>query len=241
MPAKVASFSRCHSGGVRASMRASSGPPRLSDAGMPWDGSNASMKPWTSSRIPSSGGMKDQAVVSMRISERTRSGRARTTPIDDPAAHGMAQQVDRAAAHRLDERAEVRRQLPDGVALEPARPGRVPVPALVERDHAAVGRQRVRRQREVERGAGEPVAEHQGRGPRRTAPPLGPRQVDAVDVEGPGRCHVPCLAARPRRSPDAGRRGGAEASSPSRSRAPAPSPATRVRSRSAPRPGAPPA
>ncbi len=160
---------------------------------------------------------------------------------DDPAAHGMAQQVDRAAAHRIDERAEVRRQLPDGVALEPARPGRVPVPALVERDHAAIGRQRVRRQREVERGAREPVAEHQGRGPRRTAPPLGPRQVDAVDVEGPGRCHDHLSSCSPSpASPGPGRRGG-PASSPSRSRAPAPSPATRVRSRSAPRPGAPPA
>ena len=195
MPAKMASFSLRHSAGVRASMSASSGPPMLSVVGMPPAGSNASMKPWTRSRISLSGGRKDHALVSMRISERTRSGRARTSAHDDPAAHGVAQQVDRPLAHRLEQGRQVGRELLDGVAVEVPRLGRVPVPPLVEGDHAPVGRQRVDLQREVVGGPGVAVTEHERRRPRGTAPPLGPGQVDAVHVEDLGRsrrrCHAP--------------------------------------------------
>ena len=41
MPAKIDSFSFCHSAGTAASISTSSGPPRLSVAGMPCAGSNA--------------------------------------------------------------------------------------------------------------------------------------------------------------------------------------------------------
>ena len=81
MPVKMASFWACHSGGTAAAISSSSGPPRLSVAGMPWAGSNAVMNVRTMVRISSSGGMKDQALVSMSTRECTRSGRLRTTPM----------------------------------------------------------------------------------------------------------------------------------------------------------------
>ena len=92
-------------------------------------------------------------------------------------------------------------ELLDGVALEASGPGRGAVPALVEGHDTPVRRQCVHLQREVQRGAGEAVTEHERRSrPVGAAPPFGPRQVDAVDVEGLGRsrrrCHSSCLAVR---------------------------------------------
>ena len=50
----------------------------LQRSGMPADGSKPSKKARTSSLTPSSSGTKDHALVSIRISERTSSGRSST-------------------------------------------------------------------------------------------------------------------------------------------------------------------
>ncbi len=123
----------------------------LSVAGMPPEGSNELMNPWTSARISSSGGRNDHALVSMRINERTRSGRASDDSQDDTSAHGMAQEVDRPLPQSVEEPRQVGDELVDGVALEMAGLRRVAVTPLVERDHAAVGRQCVDLEREVVR------------------------------------------------------------------------------------------
>ena len=117
MPAKMASFSLRHAAGVAASMRVSSGPPRLSEVGMPPAGSNPSMKPWTRSRISLSGGRNDHALVSMRINERTRSGRARTSVMTIRPPMECPNRSTGPFAYRLEQGREVRRQLLDGVAL----------------------------------------------------------------------------------------------------------------------------
>ncbi len=120
-----------------------------------------------------------------------------------PAAHGMAEEVDGTAPCDLEEGDAVGHQLLDAVGVDAPDLARVTVAALVECDDPALGRQGVDLQREVVGGAGEPVHEHKGGSPGRAAPPLGPRQIDAVDLHRLCRgrlCHGPCLAARPVRS-----------------------------------------
>ncbi len=81
MPAKMASFWSCHAAGTAAAISVSSGPPKLNALGIPRDGSKSSMKVRASVASSSLSGMNDQALVSIRISECTRSGRRRTTPM----------------------------------------------------------------------------------------------------------------------------------------------------------------
>ena len=107
----------------------------------------------------------------------------------DAPTHGVPQQVDRAAAHLLDEGREVGHELVDGVPVQGSRPGRVAVAPLVQRHHPPTrssARQVVDDQREVVRRPGEAVAEHEGGRRLGSASSLGPREVDAIDVEGLG-------------------------------------------------------
>ena len=58
---------------------------------MPWPGRTRSMNVRTMVRISSSGGMKDQALVSMSTRELHQVGTAQHDAHDDPAAHGVAE------------------------------------------------------------------------------------------------------------------------------------------------------
>ncbi len=205
MPAKMASFSCCHSAGVVASISASSGPPeaeRRRHAPGRVERVDEAVRPGL--RISSSGGMKDQALVSMRISELTRSGRLRTRPMTTRPPMECPRRSTGPPPDRLEERGEVGGELVDGVALEAARSWwSAPWPRWSRVTTRRSAGQGVGLEREVVGRAGEAVTEHERRRPLRAAPPFGPCQVDAVDVEGLGRsrrlCHGPCLAAGPLR------------------------------------------
>ena len=149
MPAKMASFCFCQSARRRRAISSVLGAAQAERGRHAAGGSKATMKSCTMVRRSSSRGRNDQALVSIRMSERTSSGRCQRHGHDDPAPHGVPEEVDRAATHRLDEGGQVGGQLVDGVALERARLGRAAVAPLVERSTTCRRAARRRPQREV--------------------------------------------------------------------------------------------
>ena len=110
-------------------------------------------------RRASSGGMKDQALVSIRIERAHDVGPAQDGAQGDPAPHGVAEQVDGAPTSCLEEGDEVGHQLLDGVAVEDTRPVECPWPRSSSVTTCRWTARAVDLEREVVRGAGEPVDE----------------------------------------------------------------------------------
>ena len=176
MPAKMASFCFCHSA------RDGRGDQHVLGAAEAQRGRHAAGRVERHDVVPRHGAEVlvvglERPGAGVHEDERVHQFRARQHHRhDDPAAHGVAEEVDGAVAHRLEERAEVVGQLLDGVALEGARLGGVPVAPLVERDHAPMRRQRADLQREVvrrsrcTRGRAPGRASRRGRPPARTTP-----------------------------------------------------------------------
>ena len=158
----------------------------------------------TRSRTSSSGGWNDQALVSIRMSERTRSGRSSTMvmttrpPMECPRrSTGPPPTASRNAARSSA-------SCCDRVPLEAPDLGRVPVATVVVGDHPSMPGQLVHLEGPVVRRAGVAVTEHEG---RFAAPPFGPGEVDAVHVEGlrlRGGRHPTCLADAPLLPPGPG-------------------------------------
>ena len=103
MPAKMASFSRCHSAGVRASMSVVLGATqaeRRRHAPGRVERVDEAVRPGADLLV----GRQEGPGARVHEDQRAHEVRAgQDDAHDDPAAHGVAEQVDGPLAHRLEE------------------------------------------------------------------------------------------------------------------------------------------